>query len=141
MNFSWTYDYDMYFYYRYNFHETWPRTKFILNLAFADLLMCIIVLPIQSILLYFYKKWSFGLILCKIMAVLTHGIQLSEWMSVALVALNCCVTTTQTKFLEPFFLISKNQNMLCLMVWLIGFGILIPTMINVSIFGRSTIVQ
>jgi hypothetical protein len=45
--------------FRFGLHESWQSTAFILNLALADFLYCILGLPFQSAL-YFMRGWPFG---------------------------------------------------------------------------------
>ena len=50
-------------YYRFNLHLHWTTTIFILNLALADFLYCVVNLPLYA-LQYLHQRWIWGPTLC-----------------------------------------------------------------------------
>ena len=119
------------FIFRFRLHRNWPRTHFILNLAFADLLMCGIGFPFQ-IFVYFHRSWEWGIRSCQIMANILHIIYYSEWFSVAMVAATCCITITKPRGLYSFFMKRSNRIIVILSIWSLGFTLLLPTNLQVT---------
>ena len=74
-----------YFYIRFNLHLHWTTTNFILSLAFAELLYCIINLPMTAMQL-FYQRWIFGETLCFAIAAFRHINAFADWMSIGTVS-------------------------------------------------------
>ena len=121
----------LFFLFRFRLHRNWPRTHFILNLAFADLLMCGIGFPFQ-IFVYFHRSWEWGIRSCQIMANILHIIYYSEWFSVAMVAATCCITITKPRGLYSFFMKRSNRIIVILSIWSLGFTLLLPTNLQVT---------
>ena len=82
--------------------KCWPTTIFVLNLAVADLLYCIVVIPLTA--LQFYEKgWKWGKYGCILSGIFKYGIMTAEWMSVALIALTKCINLIFPKIGKLFF--------------------------------------
>ena len=124
---------------RFRLHRNWPRTHFILNLAFADLLMCGIGFPFQ-IFVYFHRSWEWGIRSCQIIANILHIIYYSEWFSVAMVAATCCITVTKPRGLYSFFMRRRNRIIVILSIWSLGFTLLLPTNLQVYVVIHSGII-
>ena len=71
-------------------HKCWPTTIFVLNLAVADLLYCLVVVPLTAV--QFYEKgWKWGKFGCFLSGIIKYGVMTVEWSSVALIALTKCI--------------------------------------------------
>ena len=82
--------------------KCWPTTIFVLNLAVADLLYCIVVIPLTA--LQFYEKgWKWGKYGCILSGIFKYSIMTAEWMSVALIALTKCINLIFPKIGKLFF--------------------------------------
>ena len=115
---------------RFNLHNNWPDTFFVLNLAFADLFYCATVLPIDTIV-YMRKKWDWGLSLCKLHA---NNIKLSAysaWMSVAMVAFSRFITV-KSSGKSTLFKSRRNRILAFFLIRIYALILLIPDNSGVS---------
>ena len=135
-NLGWHIKILIFFLFRFRLHRNWPRTHFILNLAFADLLMCGIGFPFQ-IFVYFHRSWEWGIRSCQIIANVLHIIYYSEWFSVAMVAATCCITITKPRGLYSFFMKRSNRIIVILSIWSLGFTLLLPTNLQVTKYSLN----
>ena len=82
--------------------KCWSTTIFVLNLAVADLLYCVVVIPLTA--LQFYEKgWKWGKYGCILSGIFKYGIMTAEWMSVALIALTKCINLIFPQIGKQFF--------------------------------------
>ena len=72
------------FFYSFNPKISWSTNVFILNLALADLLNCVINIPIYLIHTL-YQKWPWGLSSCKFSAYIRFSLSFVSWIS----GINC----------------------------------------------------
>ena len=115
---------------RFNLHNNWVTNGFILNLAFSDLLYCLCVCSINTIL-YMRKKWVWGLTFCKIFANIIYSTAYSAWLSVAMVAVSRCITIVNPGK-ETIFSSRRNRLITFLFIRIFAFLPLIPDNIGVS---------
>ena len=117
---------------KFNLHNNWSTTGFILNLAFSDMLYCACCMSINTIL-YMRKRWDWGLPLCRFYANIIYSNAYSAWMSVAMVAASRCVTIVNAS--KPtIFSSRKNRLAIYILIRIYGFVLLIPDNIGVSQF-------
>ena len=116
-------------YYRFGLHLQWSSTVFVLNLAFADFLYCIINLPVYAIH-YFHHTWDWGFPLCYISASFRYLVSYVEWTSVAWIAFTRCILVTQNEYFKNI-LKSKNRKVLILFTWIYALILLMPTFLEV----------
>ena len=112
---------------RFNLHNNWPTTSFILNLAFADLFYCATVLPIAAIV-YFRQKWDWGLPLCKLYGNNMKISAYSAWMSVAMVAFSRFLTVKRSTFFDS----RSNRLLAFFLIRVYGVILAFPDNIGVS---------
>ena len=93
---------------RFHFHDKWSSTYFILNLAFVDLVLSVVFLPIQAHQLI-VRKWPWGMTSCRIMAMAYYSNSFLSFMSVVLIQIDRCATIVYTGRLTIF---SKKRNRL-----------------------------
>ena len=66
--------------------RSWTTTTvFIINLAVADFLYCLVNLPLYSVQ-YFFRWWPLGHSVCRFQAAFRYMTAFSDWMSLGLVA-------------------------------------------------------
>lgn len=61
-----------------------------MNLAFADLVYCLVNLPLYSVQ-YWSGRWPFGGAACRYFAAFRYWNAFAEWMSLAIIALTRCI--------------------------------------------------
>lgn len=69
---------------RLNSHAT---TRFVVNLAGADLLFCLLVLPLNAGR-YLFREWPFGGVACRLYPVLYYGSVATSLMLITVITLN-----------------------------------------------------
>ena len=116
--------------FRFNLHNNWEVTIFVLNLAFAELLYCILNLP-YLVYLHLNEKWDLGIQSCKISATLRYINLFANYMSVAMIATSRCVMVTKPKYFTNF-LHKKNRLFILSCTWLYGLILVLPTNFEVS---------
>ena len=114
---------------RFGLHLQWTSTVFVLNLAFADLLYCMINLPVYAIH-YFHHTWDWGFLSCYISASFRYLVSYVEWISVAWIAFTRCILVTQNEYFKNV-LKSRNRKILILLTWIYGLILLMPTFLEV----------
>ena len=120
------------FFSRFNFHNKWLANIFILNQAFAILFHCVLFLSVQTIL-FFRKRWDWGIYYCKVYANIVVTNQISVFMSVAVIAVNSNLMITNP--LKPKILSSvRNQIIITLLIRIYGFIITLPQTTGVSFY-------
>ena len=120
--------------FRFNLHKSWSTTAFILNLAFGDLLYCILNFS-HWVMLSIHKKWDFGKPLCKIIPVFLNANVCSCFMSVAMIAISRLIMINNIG--KPTLLFSKrNQVMIIISIRIYGFVVCIPTIFGVSMLRK-----
>ena len=120
------------FFSRFNFHNKWLANIFILNQAFAILFHCVLFLSVQTIL-FFRKRWDWGIYYCKVYANIVVTNQISVFMSVAVIAVNSNLMITNP--LKPKILSSvRNQIIISVLIRIYGFIITLPQTTGVSFY-------
>ena len=122
--------------FRFNLHNNWEVTIFVLNLAFAELLYCILNLP-YLVYLHLNQKWDLGIQSCKISATLRYINLFANYMSVAMIATSRCVMVTKPKYFTNF-LQKKNRVFILSCTWLYGLILVLPTNFEVSV--KNTVI-
>ena len=120
------------FFFSFNPKISWSTNVFILNLALADLLNCVINIPIYLIHTL-HQKWPWGLSSCKFSAYIRFSLSFVSWMSVALIAVHRCIGIT-INGRNSLFNVRIFRNLALAFVWLYGFSVLIP--FYLGIFGE-----
>ena len=116
--------------FRFNLHKNWSTTAFILNLAFGDLLYCILNFSHHA-MLSIHKKWDFGTPLCKIYPVFLNANVYSCFISVAMIAVSRFITMNNIG--KPTILhLKRNQLMFIISIRIYGFVVCTPTIFRVS---------
>ena len=124
--------------FRFNLHRNWHVTIFILNLAFAELLYCVINLPIY-VYLDSYKKWDLGHHFCEISTTIRYINLFANYMSVAMIAVSRCIMVTKPKFCAN--LVSRRNRIISIIsIWLYGLILVLPTNFGVSILYSISII-
>ena len=114
----------------------WSTTVWVVNLAFADLLYCLIYLSPFLIAPLGGRSWMLTEAYCKFFAYSYTSTKLTSWMSVAMVAMSRCIMVSNHGVSE--FLSSKrNQVLIMIFLRIYGFICILPTAIGVSIFSRK----
>ena len=117
---------------RFKLHVNWSTIVFILNLAFVDLLYCMIGIPHYSLMLV-HKKWDWGANACKIFAYLENLLAYVEWLSLAMVSVSRYISLTNYGK-SHVFTYRKYRNGLFAMIWIYGIVLLLPT--NLKLLGE-----
>ena len=104
---------------------SWSTNIFILNLALADLLNCIVNIPIYLVHIL-HQKWTWGAKSCRLTAYLRHSLTFIAWMSVALIAIHRCNGVLKLGK-ETIFDSKSKRRIILILVWVYGFLLLIPS--------------
>ena len=121
-----------FFFFSFNPKISWSTNVFILNLALADLLNCVINIPIYLIHTL-HQKWPWGVFSCRFSAYIRFSLSFVSWMSVALIAVHRCIGITISGT-NSLFNVRIYRNLALAFVWLYGFSVLIPSYLG--IFGE-----
>ena len=90
-----------------------------LNLAVADLLYCVVVVPLTAV--QFYEKgWKWGRFGCVLSGIVKYGIMTAEWMSIALIALTKCINLFFPKIGMKLFS-GRNGLVFIALFWIFTF--------------------
>ena len=118
---------------RFHFHDKWSSTYFILNLAFVDLVLSVVFLPIQAHQLI-VRKWPWGMTSCRIMAMAYYSNSFLSFMSVVLIQIDRCATIVYTGRLTIF---SKKRNRLMTVILNLTWC-LVPIALGVSQWAMNS---
>ena len=119
-----------YHYSRFNLRTNWPTTVFILNLALADLLYCLINLPLLA-LQKSGHDWNLGLTFCKIIANIRYSNAYADWMSLAMIAVSRCSSVTNPGKVT-IFASRKARISILIGIRIYALTLLIPTNLSVG---------
>jgi len=101
-------------------------TIFIINLAFADFLYCVINLPLYSIT-YFTEGWMEDNLSCFVNAAFRYFDAFAAWMALGFVALSRCLSLCAPEVARVLSI--KNRNLISIfMIWFYAFIVILPTM-------------
>ncbi len=104
------------FRFRFNLHKGWTTTIFILNLAFADMLYCIVNLPFYA-MTYLKYGWFWGSFLCKASTGIRYITAFADWMSLGMVAVSRCLCLTKPDLSHKIFS-GMNGKLVIISIWI-----------------------
>lgn len=118
---------------RFNLHRNWSTTIFIINLAVADFLYCILNLPFYA-LNYFYHGWFWGKTLCITTTGFRYINAFADWMCVAMIAVSRFLTLTSPALAQRILSGWNGFFIICL-TWIYAVLLVAPMYLDNSTLG------
>ena len=143
--------------FRFGFVSDWDSTTlFVLNLAFSDLLYCLINLPLYAVQ-YLYQRcmrcscesnrtlavvpfsfsdacrWPLGEEACRASVSFRYVNAFAEWMSLAFIAVSRCLGIIKPAVCEKY-LAGRSGLAVMALIWLYALGLISPVLTKVSLW-------
>ena len=103
---------------RFGLQYCWSTIIFVVHLAFADLLCCVINMPVNAYS-NFSKGWYLGEKLCILFAAFRYILTYVDWMIVALIALSKCILLLKPRFGKMVFS-GLSGHLIAISLWFIA---------------------
>ena len=127
--------YIYFFRFRFRLHSNWYKFHiFVINLAAADLIYCIVPLTFY-LTLYFGSNWVFGEIWCKMVIIIAQICCYSSWMSLSIIALVRMVSVWRPQALRAICN-EKGSKLIITGQWIFVILLMVPSFFEVCLFRK-----
>ncbi|XP_059099323.1 G-protein coupled receptor 54-like [Tigriopus californicus] len=104
-----------------------PTNIFLASLAMADLLLCVICIPVKLAELFSFS-WTFGLFLCKFVNYMQNVSAIASVINLTVMSLERCYAIVYPMKAKSVCTVSRANKAVC-MIWLLAIVLAIPTLI------------
>ena len=106
---------------RFGLQYCWSTIIYVIHLAFADLLCCVINMSVNAYS-NFSKGWYLGEKLCILSAAFRYILTYAEWMIVALIAFSKCIHLLKPRLGKLVFS-GPSGHLIAVLLWLIAISV------------------
>ena len=103
---------------RFGLQYCWSTIIYVVHLAFADLLCCVIIMLVKAYSI-FSKGWFLGEKSCKFFAAFRYIAFYADWMIVALIALSKCILLLKPRLGKMVFS-GLSGHLIAISLWFIA---------------------
>ena len=103
---------------RFGLQYCWSTIIYVVHLAFADLLCCVIIILVKAYSI-FSKGWFLGEKSCKFFAAFRYIVFYADWMIVALIALSKCILLLKPRLGKMVFS-GLSGHLIAISLWFIA---------------------
>ena len=104
-----------------------PTNVFLASLALADLLLCLICIPVKLAELFSFS-WTFGLFLCKFVNYMQNVSAVASVLNLTVMSIERCYAIVHPMKAKSFCTVGKSIKVV-FAVWILSFILAIPTLI------------